>query len=439
MAKVAIVGRPNTGKSTLFNRLVGGREAIVADRPGVTRDVKEGIVISDTGHSFTLLDTGGVWSGDRWEIPIRERIEAALEACDLILYCVDGREGLTPTDHEVADWLRSARAPTLLVATKLDDPLHEETVEMYELYSLGFGDPWPTGAEHARGTHELVDEIVSRLPEEEGEADEEVVRITIIGRPNVGKSSLLNALVGDDRVIVSAEPGTTRDSVDIQFHFAGRAFVLVDTAGIRRRPNERLEHYSRLRSEQAIDRGDVTALVVDPFELGDHELRLAGLAYQAGKPVVVAVNKWDLVSDDILSERRRAVEQALDHIRFAPKVFTSAATDFGLHELLSTAAHLYDVTRRRVSTGELNRWIEAWTQRQPPPNFKGRPLKLFYATQADVAPPTFVISINNERYVTRAYEQYLRNRIREDLGLTEVPVRLVFKARGHDGGKRVRL
>lgn len=179
--------------------------------------------------------------------------------------------------------------------------------------------------------------------------------------------------------------------------------------------------------------------MVDPFELGDHELRLAGLAYQAGRPVVVAVNKWDLVSDDILSERRRAVEQALDHIRFAPKVFTSAATDFGLHELLSTAAHLYDVTRRRVSTGELNRWIEAWTQRQPPPNFKGRPLKLFYATQADVAPPTFVISINNERYVTRAYEQYLRNRIREDLGLTEVPVRLVFKARGHYGGKRVRL
>ena len=437
--RVAIVGRPNVGKSALFNRLIGRRDAIVADQPGVTRDVKEGTVVSDDGSSFMLLDTGGLWSGDRWEGPIRERVGAALADCDLVLYCVDGREGLTPSDREVADWLRSSNRPVMLVATKIDDPRHEETSEMYELYGLGFGDPFPTAAEHARGTYELIDAIIERLPSGDPETQEEPVRIAIVGRPNVGKSSLLNALVGDERVIVADIPGTTRDSVDVNFTFAGRAFVLIDTAGIRRKPDERLEYYAKLRSEQAVVRSDVVILVIDPFELGDHELRLANLSYEAGKPVVVAVNKWDLVTDERLVETRKAVNDVLGHIDFAPKVYTSAVTEFGLHEVLATAIRLYDTARRRTATGALNRWLDAWTQRQAPPNFKGRPLKLFYATQADVAPPTFVFSVNSEEFVTRPYEQYLRNRIREDLDLSEVPVRLIFKARGKGGGKRVRL
>lgn len=439
MARVAIVGRPNVGKSSLFNRLIGRREAIVADIPGVTRDVKEARVVNDDGKSFTLLDTGGLWSNDEWQEAIKRRIEYALRDIDLILFCVDGREPLNAADFEIAGWLRSLGKEVLLVATKLDDPRHEEDPGIYELYALGFGEPFFTAAEHARGTFELTDEILARLTDDEDEAEEEVIRVAIVGRPNVGKSSLLNALVGDERVIVADMPGTTRDTVDVRFNFAGRPFVLVDTAGIRRKPDRDVEYYSKLRSELAINQCDVAILVVDPFEFGDHEMRIANLALQAGKPVVIAVNKWDLVTDEQLAEFERDIAEALVHLSFAPKVYTSALNDYGLHELLATTVRLYDTARFRISTGEFNGWLEVWTQRQAVPNFKGRPLKLLYGTQADIAPPTFVISVNSEKFITRSYEQYLMNRIREDLGFAEVPFRLIFKSRSKDGGKRVRL
>lgn len=439
MAKVAIVGRPNVGKSSLFNRLVGRREAIVADVPGVTRDVKTAKVENDLGQSFTLLDTGGLWSGDEWEEAIKRRIEASLKDVDLILLAVDGREPLSAADYEVADWLRTLKKDVLLVATKLDDPRHEEDANFFELYALGFGEPYPTAAEHARGTADLVDLILERIPEEDDLPEEETVRVAIIGRPNVGKSSLLNALVGHEEVIVADFPGTTRDTVDVEFTFAGRPFILVDTAGIRRKPSGDIEYYSKVRSEEAITRADVAILVVDPFELGDHEMRLANVAMVAGKPVVLAINKWDLVTDEQLKEFERNIAQQLSHLRRAPKVYTSAVTDFGLHELLAVVIRVYDTARRRVPTGEMNAWMDVWTQRQAPPNFKGKPLKLFYTTQADIAPPTFVMSVNNEKFVTRPYEQYLLNRIREDLGFAEVPVRLIFKSRNKGGGKRVRL
>ena len=439
MAKVAIVGRPNAGKSSLFNRLVGRREAIVADTPGVTRDVKSARVESDLGGAFTLLDTGGLWSGDEWEAPIKRRIADALRGVDLVLFAVSGREPISAADLEVADWLRSLKKEVLLVATKLDDPRHEETSDFFELYTLGFGEPYPTSAEHARGTADLIDMILERLPEDDDLAEEEPVRVAIIGRPNVGKSSLLNALVGDERVIVADVAGTTRDSVDVEFTFAGRPFILVDTAGIRRKPSENVEYYSKLRSEEAITRADVNILVVDPFELGDHEMRLANVALEAGKPVVMAINKWDLVTDEQLNEFQRFISEELAHLRHAPKVYTSAVTDFGLHELLASVIRVYDTARKRVPTGEVNAWMDVWTQRQAPPNFRGKPLKLFYSTQADIAPPTFVMSVNNEKFVTRSYEQYLLNRIREDLGFAEVPIRLIFKSRSKGGGKRVRL
>jgi len=437
LARVAIVGRPNVGKSALFNRLVGSQEAIVADQPGVTRDVKEGIVVADDDRTFTLLDTGGLWSGDRWERPIQQRVEAAVRDVDLILFAVDGREGLTAGDQQVAQWLRQLGKPVLLVATKVDDPRHEERAEYFELYGLGFGEPLPTAAEHARGTYELIDRVLELLPEPADAPEEEPVRVAVIGRPNVGKSSLVNALVGDERVIVADVPGTTRDAVDVSFTFAGRPFVLVDTAGMRRKDADDLEYYARIRSEAALRRSDVVVLVVDPFELGDHELRLANLALDWGKPVVVAVNKWDLVTDEQLEPFRRTLDEALAPIAFAPRVYTSAVTDFGLHELLATAIRLYDTARKRVPTGELNAWLEAWTLRQPPPNFKGRPLKLLYASQVDVAPPTFVFAVNHAEFLTRPYEHYLRNRIREDLGFAEVPFRMVFKERS-GRGKRVR-
>lgn len=438
LARVAIVGRPNVGKSSLFNRMIGRKEAIVADQPGVTRDVKEDEVVTSEGRRFWLLDTGGLWSGDRWEKPIRERIEAMLTGVDLVLFSLEGRQGVTPADNQVADWLRGLGKPVMVVATKIDDPRHEEQAEFYELYGLGFGEPLPTSAEHDRGMDELVAEVLRRLPEDDGEADEEAVRVAIIGRPNVGKSSILNALIGDERVIVSEEPGTTRDSVDVRFAFAGRPFVLVDTAGIRRKSDVDLEFYMRLRSEAAMRRSDVAVLVVDPGEFGDHEMRVANLALAWGKPVVVAINKWDLVTDEQLAPIRADLDRDLSHLDFAPRVYTSAVTDFGLHELLATAVRLYDTSRRRVATGEMNAWVEVWTQNVSPPNFQGRPLKLYYTSQVDVAPPTFVFSVNNERFVTRPYEQYLRNRIREDLGFAEVPFRMVFKSRRKEGGKRVR-
>ncbi len=438
--KVAIVGKPNVGKSSLFNRLVGRREAIVADKPGVTRDVKKAKVINDLEQEFILLDTGGLWSGDYWEEKIKKRTEDSLHDVDLILFAVDGRNDLDKADYEIAEWLRTLGIEVLLIATKVDDPIHEERPEIYELYALGFGEPFYTSSSHKRGILELNDLILEKLPEDDGEPEELAVRVAIIGRPNVGKSSILNALVGSEEVIVADFAGTTRDAIDVEFNFAGRPFILVDTAGIRRKPNEDVEYYSKLRSEEAILKADVAVLVIDPFELGDHEMRMANVALEAGKPVVLAINKWDLVTDAQLEPFRRNIAQELYHLRNYPKVYTSAETDFGLHELLATVIRLYDTSRKRISTGELNQWIQVWTQRQAPPNFQGRPLKIYYLTQADIAPPTFIFSINNDRFVTRPYEQYLLNRVSEDLGFTEVPTRFIFKARGKaEGRKRIRL
>lgn len=440
MAKVALVGRPNVGKSSLFNRLVGRREAIVDDRPGVTRDVKAARVQLDTGREFTLLDTGGLWSGDRWERDIQQQVKQALSEVDLVLFCVDGREGVLAGDQEIASWLRSLGREVWLVPTKLDDPQHEEQAPMFEAYALGFDAVHPTSALHARGTYELLDAIAEALPdrEEDDLAEEQPIRIAIVGRPNVGKSSMLNTILGEERVIVADLPGTTRDAIDVPFSFGGRPFVLIDTAGIRRKPSEDIERWMTLRSEEALQRADVAILVVDPFELGDHEMGLAALALERGIPTVLAINKWDLVEDKELEPRRKAVDAALSHLDFAPRVYTSALTDFGMHELLATAVRIYERARVRVATADLNDWIEVWTTRQAPPNFHGKPLRIYYASQVDVAPPVFHLSVNSERYVTRSYEQYLINRIREDLGFREIPFRLVFKSRRKEGGKRVR-
>ena len=239
-------------------------------------------------------------------------------------------------------------------------------------------------------------------------------------------------------MIVAEIPGTTRDSVDVAFEYGGRPFVLVDTAGIRRKPTEDIERWMTIRSEEALRRADVCVLVVDPFEMGDHEMGLANQALERGTPMVMAVNKWDLVEDKDLEPRRKLIDETLPHVSFAPRVYTSALTDFGLHELLATCVRVYEIARRRVSTGDLNSWIEVWTTRQAPPNFQGKPLRIYYASQVDVAPPVFHMSVNSEKFVTRSYEQYLINRIREDLGFAEVPFRLVFKSRRKEGGKRVR-
>ncbi len=440
MPKVALVGRPNVGKSSLFNRLLRRREALVDDFPGVTRDVKEGTVAFDSGRTFTLLDTGGLWSGDRWEKDIKSKVENALQDVDLVLFCVDGREGVLAGDQEIAAWLRALGKSVWLVGTKLDDPRHEEQAPLFEAYGLGFGEIHFTSANHDRGMYELLEAIEEALPElpEDDVAEEAPIRIAVVGRPNVGKSSLVNALLGEERVIVAEVPGTTRDSVDVAFEYGGRPFVLVDTAGIRRKPTEDIERWMTIRSEEALRRADVCVLVVDPFEMGDHEMGLANQALERGTPMVMAVNKWDLVEDKDLEPRRKLLDETLPHVSFAPRVYTSALTEFGLHELLATCVRVYEIARRRVSTGDLNSWIEVWTTRQAPPNFHGKPLRIYYASQVDIAPPVFHMSVNSEKFVTRSYEQYLINRIREDLGFAEVPFRLVFKSRRKEGGKRVR-
>lgn len=439
MINVAIVGRPNVGKSSLFNRLLGSRDAIVEDVPGVTRDVKERIIEHDEGWRYALLDTGGLWSADAWEDAVLKRTAHALENADLVLFCFDGREGVTSIDERIADWLRSRNIDVVPVATKIDDERHTESAAVMEAFQLGFGTPILTSANHGRGIAEIVDLVRPLATEDDAYRDStERLTVAIVGRPNAGKSSLLNGLLGEERVIVSSEAGTTRDAIDVEFEWGGRPFVLIDTAGIRRKPSEDLEFYTKLRSERAIRRADVVVLVVDPFELGDHEHRLANMALEHGTPTVVALNKMDLVPAKEKREVVQHVRTTLEHLHSAPHVPMSALKGDGLVELLAECASVYEEANQRIATGMLNAWIEVWTERQSPPNFKGRPLKILYATQAAVAPPTFIFSVNHESFVTRSYEQYLINRIKDDLGFSRVPVRLVFKDRGQAGGKRVR-
>ncbi len=437
MHKVAIVGRPNVGKSSLFNRLIGRREAVVADYPGVTRDVKDGLMLYEN-HRIVLMDTGGLWSGDVWEASIHEKAAMAIDDALVVLFMTDPREGLTTADYEVADWLRKMNKPVITVANKIDSLKHE--VYLAELYGLGFGDPIAISAEHARGLDELLEKVMEYLPVDDGELSEVApIRISLIGRPNVGKSSLLNAIVGQERVIVAETPGTTRDSIDIEWNYGGQRFVLVDTAGIRKRPEGFIEEYAMMRSEASIKVSDVIWLVVNAGEIGDHELKLANLAYESGKPVIIIVNKWDLVPDEMLRATEKLIDDKLFHISFAPRVYTSALNDYGVHEMLAEAMKLYAKWQSRVPTGELNKWLEVWTIRGKIPNFKGRALKMYFMTQAETAPPTFVIFCNNDKFVVRSFENYLQNRIREDLELAGVPVRIVWRVRGIVQTKEERL
>lgn len=432
MHKVVIVGRPNVGKSSLFNRLLGKRSAVVADVPGVTRDLKEGVVESEQGR-FLLVDTGGLWSGDRWEKKIQEKVDRALEDAEVVLFAVDGRAELTQADFEVAEYLRRKGKPVVLVATKVDDPKHE--LYLGSLYALGFGDPIPTSSEHARGLDELLKAIWEKLPVRQMDSGPEVahIKLALVGRPNAGKSSLLNAILGEERVIVSEEPGTTRDAIDVAFSFRGQDFLLVDTAGIRKRPETLVEELAIKRSLRAIEEADVVLLVVDPFQVGDRELKLANHALEKGKPVLLVITKWDLVGKEEAPKVRRELKEKLAHLEHLPRVYTSAFTKQNLERLFSEAVRLYELNHTRISTAELNRWLGVWTARVQLPNFKGKPLKLLYATQPEVAPPTFVFFVNHPEFVTRAFENYLKNRIGEDLGLKEVPFRLVFRGRREEG------
>ena len=443
---VAIVGRPNVGKSTLFNRLIGERRAIVQDEPGTTRDRVYGTA-EWVGVEFTIIDTGGLQDDD--EIPgepgeaetiiaqqTREQATSAISEADVIVFMVDSRGGPTASDAEIAGMLRRADKPTILAANKADSLARREMV--YEYYELGLGEPVAISAYHGNGTGDLLDRIVENLPDVEMEEEEdENPRIAIVGRPNVGKSRLLNALLGQERAIVSDLAGTTRDSLDTQIEWKGQPITLIDTAGIRRRGRveQGIERFSVMRSMRAIDRADVVLLVIDATEdFTAQDLHIAGYVEEQKKGLVVIVNKWDLIEKDSKTMdvyRERAAHQ-LDFIPYAPLVFISAKFGQRVDQVLETALGILEEREKRVSTAALNKMLKDAVAKHQPPSRPGKWLKFYYATQADTAPPTFIIFTNDPKQIHFGYRRYLENEIRDAFGFKGTPLRISFRSRHED-------
>ena len=445
MAKpiVAIVGRPNVGKSTLFNRLIGERRAIVEDEPGTTRDRVYGTT-DWGGVEFTVIDTGGLQDNREVEadstadiaLETRNQAHVAIGEADVIVFMVDARSGMNAGDQEVADLLRRAHKPTILVANKADSAARRDAV--YEFYELGLGDPIAISSYHGSGTGDLLDRIVEALPEAEEEDEPEGPAIAIVGRPNVGKSRLLNALLGQERSIVSDVPGTTRDSHDTTLIWAGQPVTLIDTAGIRRRGrvDRGIEQYSVLRSMRAIDRADVVLLVIDATEgFTAQDLHIAGYISEQKKGVVVVINKWDLIEKDssTMDEYRHQAREALDFMPYAPLVFVSAKLGQRVQQVVDTALAVVAERHKRVPTAALNKLLKEAVADHPPPSKPGKWLKFFYATQADVSPPTFIIFMNDPAQIHFSYRRYLENRLREAFGFNGTAIRMSF--RGRDEGR----
>lgn len=450
---VALVGRPNVGKSTLFNRLIGRRTAIVEDLPGTTRDRIYGD--SDwNGVGFIVIDTGGLESpGELSARPtrggealatdsalfvdeIQSQARLAMEEADAIIFVVDGKEGLTSADMDIAEVLRMTDKPVFLAVNKTESK--ERQMNAVEFWNLGLSEPMPISAYHGDGTGDLLDEVVKVLPdypaEEEGD---NAVAIAIVGRPNVGKSSLLNAFVGTERSIVSNVPGTTRDPIDTRIVYDGQPIVLIDTAGIRRRGRvERgIEKYSVLRSMRSIDRADVALLLIDAVDgVTDQDAHIAGYVLDRMKGVVVVVNKWDAVEKDTytMNEFTKRIRQDLKFLDYVPVVFISAKTGQRIGSVLPAAMQVAEARKHRMGTSELNNLIRLAYDNVPPPSKNGRPLRIYYATQADTEPPTFVLFVNDPNIVHFSYERYLENRIREHYPFTGTPIRLVFRKRDND-------
>ena len=435
---VAVVGFPNVGKSTLVNRLTESRAAVVHETPGVTRDRKE-VVADWNGRRFRLIDTGGVDIADQTPITrsIADQAHTAIAEADLILFVVDARAGITPGDEELAAILRRARKPVLLLANKIDDP--DQDALAFEFHRLGLGDPVPLSAQHGHGTGDLLDAVVIMLPGSgPKEVGEEAIRVAILGRPNVGKSSLLNALLGEERVIVSEVPGTTRDAIDTVLERGDRTFVLVDTAGIRRKRKQRqgIEYYSELRALAAAERADVALVLVDSSEgLVDQDLTVADIARKAQNSTIVVLSKWDVTETDLEDVRPRLEPR----LRQRPPVVTiSAKTGRGISRLLDRIEQLYEKHAARIGTGELNRFLAELREAREPPSRNGRRLNLLYGTQVQVRPPRFRFFVNDPGLITRDYGYWVENQLRDRFELQGVPVSIDFVAARHEGGGRRR-
>ena len=435
--KVAVVGYPNVGKSSLVNRLSGSREAVVHERPGVTRDRKE-IGAEWNGRRFTLVDTGGVDLEEHDELSrsIQDQARAALSDAEVAVFVVDARAGVRPGDEELADLLRRSDVPVVLAANKIDDV--KDMPLAAEFHRLGLGDPQAVSAAQGLGTGDLLDRVVALLPEGEPEEDDDAVRLAIIGRPNVGKSSLLNAFLGAERVIVSEVAGTTRDAIDVRMEVDGRPFVLVDTAGIRRQAkvSEAVEYYTTLRSRRAAERADVALVVCDATDgVTAQDLRIAELAMTAGCATALVLNKWDLTGgDDFDLEHERA--RVAQKLRLRPRVLTaSAKTGRNLARLLAEAGALADRYGARIPTPELNRFLGEAVQARQPPAKQGKRLKLLFAAQVGTRPPRFSFTVNSRTRVTRDYAYYLENRLRARFGMEGIPLVIDFNERGVRRGR----
>jgi GTP-binding protein len=436
---VAIVGRPNVGKSTLFNRLTATRTAIEERSPGVTRDRLYGSA-EWQGESFIVVDTGGISfdSDDPLLRQVHRQVDLAIEEAQVIIFLLDGREGPVPLDHEIAGRLRRSGKSVIPVVNKVDHP--KEMGALAAFYSLGMGDPLPISAVHGRGTGDLLDRICELLPQEtaEGEPAEETIKVALVGRPNVGKSQLLNTILGRERVIVSDIPGTTRDAIDTPFSHGGRSYLLIDTAGVRRksRVKEAVEYYSVLRSLRAIERADIALLLLDAAEgIAEQDRKLAGYIDQVGRGLIIGVNKWDLIQ-----ERQQARQEWLEEISrafaFAPYAqvaFFSALTGSRVQNLFPLLEKVWQELYKRVPTSLLNELLIDALAVNPPPSYKGKRLKIYYASQVAVRPPTFVFFVNNPQFMHFSYQRYLENRLREAFDFAGVPLRLKIKGRRERG------
>ena len=434
---VAIVGRPNVGKSTLFNKLIGRRLSIVEDTPGVTRDR----IYADAEwltHSFTLLDAGGIEpaSEDIIAVQMRRQAELAIETADVIVFLVDGREGMTAADEEVATMLRKSNKPVVLAVNKLDAPKFNDAI--YEFYALGLGDPIIISAGQGLGLGDMLDEVCAHFPPEAEEEGEHPLNIAVVGKPNVGKSSLVNAILGEERCIVSNIPGTTRDAVDTLFTLDGEPYVLVDTAGIRRKravEDETIERYSVIRSLAAVRRADVVLIVVDAEQgLSEQDVKIAGYVHEEGKPSVLVVNKWDLIEKDTntMNKFKKDMQVDLAFMDYVPFLFISAKTGQRVNKLLAAAKESYAQSIRRITTGTLNDIVNEAISMTEPPAMSGKRLKIYYATEVSVQPPTFVIFVNDEALVHFSYKRYMENYFRKTFGFAGTPIKIIFRNRGKE-------
>ena len=433
---VAIVGRPNVGKSTLFNVLAGSAISIVKDTPGVTRDR----IYADCtwlSHSFTLIDTGGIEpdSSDIILAQMREQAQIAIDTADVIIFIVDVRQGLVDSDSKVADMLRKSRKPVVLAVNKVDQG---QSPDIYEFYNLGLGDPIAVSAVHGHGTGDLLDACVEYFPpEEEVEEDDDAIKVAVIGKPNAGKSSLVNKILGEERVIVSNVAGTTRDAIDSRFTNEKGSFVFIDTAGMRKRSkvDEDIEKYSILRATMAIDRADVCLILIDATEgVTEQDTKVAGLAHEAGKACIIVVNKWDLVEKDdkTMDRMREDIRRDLSYMTYAPIVFISALTGQRVTRLFELINYVREQSSMRITTGMLNSVLADAQTRVQPPTDKGRRLKIYYMTQVGIRPPHFVVFCNDKKLFHFSYRRYLENQIRSVFGLEGTPIIMSIRQKGEE-------